>query len=426
MDDDAHPTDDDPATGLPMRPDAAALPDAARLGAALASVLEQQALDAAATRAHARELVRAVEGLAKSHEFLGLELRAERRRTRRLLAAVWVAPLLLALGGWALWARIDAADERVVALRTSLEQDVTTLRDRRSAEREAEIRREFEERVVRLEEEATAAREDLERSRRALGEERTDRDARERTAAERLARAERELAELTALRAESRSLRDVLGVERARADALARALADAARPVATTAAPPTPPATDGRRLDPVGPEEAAAAPAVPGGRASESPSAAVGEAPVALPPAPPAAPPEASPVADRPSPPAPTTASQNAQDLERIRGALNSLLEAAAGGARYSIEGLEGVAGTDLRGVRVVGRDATGRTLRTVEAPSATISVAADGAVQWRFTDGHLVIGGRRAPFFDGVYTISLEGRFAAWRDSGLTCIRLP
>jgi hypothetical protein len=74
----------------------------------------------------------------------------------------------------------------------------------------------------------------------------------------------------------------------------------------------------------------------------------------------------------------------------------------------------------------VVGRDANGRVLRTVEADHLEISVLADGGVRLRFTDGHLLVGDRRAPFFDGAYTLALGGSAEPWRNAGLSCVKLP
>lgn len=349
----------------------------AGLAAALGAVLERQAEEAAASRAHLRELIRAVDGLAQSHEYLGTALRVERRRSRLLVAALGVLPVVLGAAAYLVWSESRETDRRLDDLQASLATEVRAAGERHAAEREAAIRREFEDRVARLEDDAATARADLDASRRALGDERTDRSARERDAAERLARAERELSELAGYRAEVRSLRDALGAERARADSLAKSLAPLARPpetapVETPPKSPVPPALPGR-------SESAAAKA----------------------------------------------ATRTPEDLARVRDLLNGLLDGATGAARYRLEDLAGVSGFELLGLRVVGRDESGRVLRTIEAPRAEISVEPSGAVRWRFAEGHLVVGGRRAPFFDGTYTLTLESRFESWRDSGLTCVRL-
>lgn len=119
------------------------------------------------------------------------------------------------------------------------------------------------------------------------------------------------------------------------------------------------------------------------------------------------------------------TATRDAGDLDRIRSKLNSLLEGTTGATRYEFETIGGVSGTDLLDVRVVGRDSSGTVFRAAEAKRAEITVESSGKVRIRLSDGHLLLSGRRAPFFDGAYSIPLDTPAGPWRQSGLSCIRL-
>lgn len=386
------------AAGAPLLPEAAAR-DPARLAAVVAAVLDQQSRDAAANRAQAREVIRAIEGLAKSHEFLGLELRQERRRARSLLVALAVVPLAVVAAGAFLARGVSDADARVAALRDEMGREIASLRERGQEDRIAAVRREFEDRIAAAQGDAAVLRTDLDAARESLAAERTARETRDREVAARLADADRDRSELSGLRAEVASLRDVAGSERARADELMRLLREDAAVGG--------PAVARAAAEPADPAEPQAAPRTAG------PPAAATPAPVA------------PPSAVAPPPRLPDPAARDPRDLERIRAALNGLLDGLTGAARYEIEALSGVSGTDLLGIRVTGRDTAGRTLRTVEAARAEISVAAEGAVRLRFTDGHLRIAGRTAPFFEGSYTIVLDGSADAWRRSGLTCVRL-
>lgn len=386
--------------------------DPRRLGAVLAAVLDQQNRDAAANRAQARELIRAVEGLSKSHEFLGMELREERRRSRALLAALVVVPLAVIAAGAFLASTVWTTDDRLEALRSSVEKDVQDLRSRSDSEREAAARADYEARLAASATDTSALRTDLEAARAALGDERRRREAHEREVAARLAAAERDRADLTGVRAELSSLREVAGAQKARADEMTRLLADVARSAtpgtdAGTARRPGSSVVTGSEV-PIGPR-------VP-------PDVAEGGAGPAAP-APPTRPPAASGAEPSLAPP-PDPASRDPVDLARVRTKLNSLLDGLTGATRYEVESLAGVSGTDLLGVRVVGKDADGNALRTVEAGRAEITVAEGGGIRFRFTEGRLLIAGRTAPFFDGAYTIALDGAAQPWRDSGLSCVR--
>jgi hypothetical protein len=392
--DDSRPEPAEPS-GPPARVDATELAgDPRKLAAVLATVLDQQSRDASANRAQARELIRAVDGLAKAHEFLGIEIREERRRSRLLLAAVLLVPIVAIGTVWYALTTLRGGDDRVAAL----ERGLAEVRSRNDEARVAALRTDYERRLESASADAAAVRGDLDTTRASLAEERRAREAHEREAAARLAGAEKDRAELTGVRAELTSLRELAGAERARADDLARLLAEAVRrgpsgepPVARNDPPPAvaAPAPD-------------AAPAV----SAPAPTPAPGPSPA---PAPAEGPPAAA---------------RDPADLDRIVSRLNGLLDGTTGAARYRIEALEGVAGTELLGIRIVGRDAGGRPLRTVEARRAQITVSPQGGIRFRFDDGHLVVAGRKAPFFDGSYTLALDGEPGPWRAAGLTCVR--
>ena len=48
---------------------------------------------------------------------------------------------------------------------------------------------------------------------------------------------------------------------------------------------------------------------------------------------------------------------------------------------------------------------------------------ADEGDVLVDMRDGFLLLAGRRAPFFDGRYTLVVASDTGAWRTSGLTCV---
>src|SRR5689334_15931822 len=75
--------------------------------AALARVIDQSNREAAASRAQARELIKALEGVQRSQEYLGVALREERAKSRWLAALVLIAPLVAVAGGWYAWRHVD-------------------------------------------------------------------------------------------------------------------------------------------------------------------------------------------------------------------------------------------------------------------------------------------------------------------------------
>ena len=137
----------------------------------------------------------------------------------------------------------------------------------------------------------------------------------------------------------------------------------------------------------------------------------------------PEAPPET--VAEAPTDPDPKAgAVRRPEDLERIREELNRLLALAADAVTYRVDSVGGVRGDTLLDLRVSGVDDKGRAIRTLEAGVATVHVRSESDdVLFDLRDGHLLLAGRKAPFFDGRYAIVVPGTTAAWRVSGLTCV---
>ena len=70
---------------------------------------------------------------------------------------------------------------------------------------------------------------------------------------------------------------------------------------------------------------------------------------------------------------------------------------------------------------RVDGR--LGTVLQVEEGPSQVGMSSEDGEVHVEMIDGHLILAGRRAPFFDGRYVIVVTSEATPWRTSGLTCL---
>jgi len=112
------------------------------------------------------------------------------------------------------------------------------------------------------------------------------------------------------------------------------------------------------------------------------------------------------------------------EDLDRIKGELNRLLALAGDAVKYRVDFIGGVRGDTLLEVRVSGVDDQGRAIRTLEANTVKVQVREEtDDVLLDLRDGHLLLAGRKAPFFDGRYAIVIPGQSEAWRISGLTCV---
>ncbi len=354
---------------------------------ALAHLLDQGRREATANRAQARELIKALEGVQRSQEYLGTELRDERRRGRWLLAALAVAPVLCGGVVWAVWARVD--DLRAAAARETAELRAS-LASAAAAHAES---------ISRLRDESTArdldgVRSELDATRQTLTDERRIAAEREKALLASIEREEASRRRVDLVEYEARAAHAKARAESARAAALEDELTAAQRREAAAVTAPAAPASPW----PSPSRDAATPRAAPDGGAAPERS----DAPQATPA------PTGTPVTDPAA-------------LGAVRERLNELLAKSGGSVRYDVDALGGLDGRTLLDVRVVGRSEGGAVLRTIEAKSASIAVdRAAGAVVVRFHDGRLVLGGRSAPFFDGSYGLVLDADAAAWRASGL------
>lgn len=381
----------------------------AEVGAhALLRLFEQQQRDSAANRAQARELIRSLDQLQQTQEYLGRELRRERTRSRWLLAAVPVAAVAGAVLVALLWRHVDED-------RRALEERVASVETLDREQGRAELRAAYDERVAGLREQLQAAEEDLRTVRSDDSESAAVTRAREAALAERVRELEArevgargELAELAGLRARVEAYQEVAGAESARAaalmDEIRRLEREAGRAAAAADAPSRPiPAPE--RFDPVAPPSVRVGPSRPAtaAEAAPTPTATTSDDPV-----------------DRGGP-----AAEHATDLDRIRTALNGLLELSPDAVRYRIVSLGGVRGHELLDVRVVGEDESGRKVRRLEADRAQLRIdEAAGTARLAFEDGALLVAGRRAPFYDGRYNVVTTTDVGKWRASDLTCVR--
>ena len=95
-------------------------------------------------------------------------------------------------------------------------------------------------------------------------------------------------------------------------------------------------------------------------------------------------------------------------------------------GAYTGPSGAQGIALTRLGDFQyvTVELDDEGRTVRTMEATNASVHVRQDGSdILIELRDGHLLLAGRKAPFFDDRYAVTVTGDVAAWKGSGLSCL---
>lgn len=392
--------------------------------AGLSRWLEQAHRDATANRAQVHELSRTLERVRESHEYVGKALRKEQRRGRYLGLVALLAPLLAGLLVWAIWRRTDGVRQEidgrlgaVVASQDDLRRGQTELERRDVAEAYAV-------RLTALEEELGRAREDLGRARSALAAE-TGLRATEGVASARreaelqatVAGFEQDREELRGLRAQVSILQTRAGAETARADRLAneiRALESqlgAARARLGGAAGAT--------------ANGAASPRA-GSFGSPSPQPLSGST-APIPPVPERWRPEAAPGASLPPVAAEAAdgAARRPADTDRVRAELNRLLALSAGAVTYTVDTLGGVEGDRLLDVAITGRDAAGRPIRTLEAKQGSVTVKRENdQVLVVLQDGHLLLGGHRAPFFDGRYSVVVDVEPEAWRISSLTCLR--
>lgn len=367
---------------------------------AVAHLLAQSNRESQANRAQARELIKALQGVQRSQEYLGVALREERRRSRWLLALVVLAPVAAGVGVWAMANRVDD-------VRTDMGEKLAKLSADEQAARSEAAERLRDTRIDELTADIAGLRTDLAASRDAAATQ--EKQIAEREAALKTAESRSDSArtEIGALEFEVRAAKSKASAEQARATQLEARIGDLQKQLETRKQEAT---------------QAASAPAV---RAAPAPAAAVPHAAVAdVPPKPPvAAPAEKKPAADATTPAVSAPASDPVE-TEKTRRALNALLKDAEDAVHYEIQALGGSVGKTLTALRVVGTDERGAVVRTILAARAEISIdAATGSVVLRFLDGKLIVGAVEAPFFDGSYGVVVRGNAGKWRASGLPCV---
>jgi len=125
---------------------------------ALARLIEQSNREQAAGRAQARELIKALEGVQRSQEYLGEALHAERRKSRALLALLVAGPIVAVVGAWYVLGRVDDA-------KLDVERRVDRIAADDTAARAADASKRDDERAAQLAADVDALRKDLASSR---------------------------------------------------------------------------------------------------------------------------------------------------------------------------------------------------------------------------------------------------------------------
>jgi hypothetical protein len=359
---------------------------------ALARIVDQSNREQAASRAQARELIKALEGVQRSQEYLGEALRDERKKSRGLLVLLLVGPLVAAAGVWYVLRHVDdvksEVDRRVDRLHADEEaaraEDVAKLRDGREAQIAADVE---------------SLRRDLDGARESLAAERKHVVDREAALVAAETRTEDAKTEIVALQTEVKSARARERTEEQRASLLEGKLRDAQSALTAKAEAPQ-----------------AAAPVPTPTAASSSPTATT---PLVAP---------VAPAETAASKAAAAAAQQPAADpgaAEKARATLNALLKESGDAVRYEFSAVRAVAGRSLLDVVVVGTDDQGAVIRSIQAGRAEIVVdATSKSVVLRFYDGRLLIGGKSAPFFDGTYGLVVRGDAAKWKAAALSFVK--
>lgn len=353
---------------------------------AVAHLLDQSNREAAANRAQARELIKALDGVQRSQEYLGTALREERRRSRWLVALLCLAPIAVGVAVWWMAGRVDD-------VRSDLHGRLARLALDEQAARSELATRLDDARLAQLDGDLGALRHDLDSAREALAAERLQVADREKALAAVETKADGARTEIGALEWEVKSAKAKASAQQARADLLEKRIKDMQAELDSRLKAPVP--------QPVG----EAAP--PSSAAAATPA---GAAPEAVP--------AAKPVAEKPSP-ADTAAAEKARTL------LNALLQETGEAVRYEFVSIGSAGGGSLHDVRVVGTDDRGNVARTVLATRAEVVVErATGSIVLRFYEGRLILGAVEAPFFGGTYGLIVRGDAAKWRGSGLDCVK--
>jgi len=106
--------------------------------------------------------------------------------------------------------------------------------------------------------------------------------------------------------------------------------------------------------------------------------------------------------------------------VQRLRVALDGLLQDNAGDGWYELHHLAGVVDDELRGVHLVERGRDGRVLRDLVADAMRLELGALGVVLV-LRDGVTIQGERTLAFLDGVMRLVLpRASHARWRRAEL------
>ena len=385
--------DDDDARDLVR----AEVPAATTGPEALAHLLSQSNREAAANRAQARELIKALEGVQRSQEYLGTALREERAKSRWLLVLLLVAPLAVAAAVWQVAGRMDD-------VKTDLSDRLARFAADAETSRANDVTKFHDTRVTELAADLDSLHRDLNSSRDALAAERKHVAERETALASAENRTDGARTEIGALEFEVRAAKSKAGAEQARATALENRIRELesqldARTKASALPAKAPTASAGTAPSAFGPD--AARPVVAAPSAAPAPSSAA-----------------STPVnAVRPA--------GDAAAIEKTRAMLNTLLDQSADTVRYRIAVLGGLDGKSLTGVTLVGSDQAGSVVRTIHADRAEITVdPASGSVVIHCFGGKLVVGAIEAPFYGGSYGLVVRGDAAKWMKSGLDFVK--
>ena len=119
----------------------------------------------------------------------------------------------------------------------------------------------------------------------------------------------------------------------------------------------------------------------------------------------------------------PPGAATNPGELARISQVLNRLISESRGGESYEFTKIGGARGKTLYDVEVANYDQEGAEIKRIQAGELRIVVdVPQRSVELHFKKGHIYYYGVRAPFWGGVFNVSVVNVDpAAWLNSGLT-----
>jgi hypothetical protein len=119
----------------------------------------------------------------------------------------------------------------------------------------------------------------------------------------------------------------------------------------------------------------------------------------------------------------PPGAATHPAELARIVSLLNRLIGEAGGDESYVFAKIGGARGKTLYEVEVANHDRSGAEIKRIQAGELRIVVdIPQRSVDLHFKNGHIYYYGVRAPFWGGVFNVSIVNVDpAAWLGSGLT-----